>query len=309
MNDLIVKPVETSQELKDAQEVRRQVFIEEQGIKREEEFDGLDQNSGHVIAYDNNVPVGTARIRYKNDVSAKLERIAVLKSYRGQGIGKEIVKTSLKLAQTKGASEVTLDAQQSAVGFYEKLGFQQEGEPFEEAGIPHIAMSKKLLKARMLRSLLPSDFDVILEVINNAARAYKDIIPDDRWKEPYMSAEGLKEEIEAGVRFFGWEESDRLLGVAGIQFVKDTTLIRHTYVLTKWQRRGIGSRLLEYLMSLAKTPEILVGTWADATWAIRFYEKHSFKLVSPEEKDRLLRTYWNIPGRQVETSVVLKFTK
>ncbi len=144
MNDLIVKEVDTPQELSDAQEVRRQVFIKEQGIKREEEFDGLDQNSDHVIAYDKNVPVGTARIRYKNDVSAKLERIAVLKSYRGQGIGKEIVKTSLKLAQPKGASEVTLHAQQSTVGFYEKLGFQQEGEPFEEAGIPHIAMTKKL---------------------------------------------------------------------------------------------------------------------------------------------------------------------
>jgi len=124
-----------------------------------------------------------------------------------------------------------------------------------------------------------------------------------------MSAEELKEGIEAGVRFFGWIEDDRLLGVAGIQPVKDTTLIRHTYVLTKWQRKGIGSTLLEHLMSLAKTPEILVGTWADATWAIRFYEKHSFKLVSPEEKDRLLRTYWNISHRQIETSVVLKLPK
>ena len=144
MNNLIVKEVNTARELKDAQKVRRQVFIQEQGIKREEEFDGLDQNSDHVIAYDNNIPVGTARIRYKNDVAAKLERIAVLKSYRGRGIGRGIVKASLKLAQTKGASEVTLHAQQSAVGFYEKLGFQQEGEPFEEAGIPHIAMTKKL---------------------------------------------------------------------------------------------------------------------------------------------------------------------
>jgi len=144
MDNLIIKKVDTLQELSDAQEVRRQVFIEEQGIKREEEFDGLDQNSDHIIVYGNNVPVGTARIRYKNDVLAKLERIAVLKSYRGRGIGRGIVKASLKLAQTKGASEVTLHAQQSAIGFYEKLGFQQEGEPFEEAGIPHIAMSKKL---------------------------------------------------------------------------------------------------------------------------------------------------------------------
>jgi len=162
----------------------------------------------------------------------------------------------------------------------------------------------------MIRSLLPSDFDATLKVINDAAQAYKGVIPSDRWKEPYMSAEELREEVEAGVRFFGWvKKGDHLLGVAGIQPVKDTTLIRHTYVLTKRQRKGIGSRLLEHLIGLAKTSEILVGTWADATWAIRFYEKHGFKLVSPEEKDRLLRTSWNIPERQVETSVVLKFTK
>ena len=161
----------------------------------------------------------------------------------------------------------------------------------------------------MIRSLPPSDFDAMLKVINDAAQAYKGVIPRDRWKEPYMSANELKEEIEAGVRFFGWIEDNRLLGVAGIQPVKDITLIRHTYVATKYQRKGIGSRLLEHLMSLAETPEILVGTWADATWAIRFYEKHGFKLVSLKKKDRLLRTYWNIPHRQVETSVVLKLTK
>ena len=161
----------------------------------------------------------------------------------------------------------------------------------------------------MIHSLSSSDFDAILMVINDAAQAFKGVIPDDRWKKPYMSAEELKEEIEAGVRFFGWVEDNHLLGVAGIQSIKDTTLIRHSYVLTKWQRKGIGSKLLKHLLRLAETPEILVGTWADATWAIQFYEKHSFKLVSPEEKDRLLRTYWNIPERQIETSVVLKFTK
>jgi len=144
MNKLTIKKVSTPQELSDARKVRRQVFIEEQGIKREVEFDGLDQNSDHLIAYNNNIPVGTARIRYKNDVQAKLERMAVLKPYRGRGIGKEIAKASLKLAETKGTLEVVLNAQQSARGFYEKLGFQQEGEPFEEAGIPHIAMTKKL---------------------------------------------------------------------------------------------------------------------------------------------------------------------
>ena len=158
----------------------------------------------------------------------------------------------------------------------------------------------------IIRSLLPSDFGAILKVINNAAQVYKGVIPDDRWKEPYMSAEELKEEIEAGVRFFGWAEGGHLLGVAGIQALEDTTLIRHAYVLPKYQGKGIGTRLLEYLRGLAETPEVLVGTWADATWAIRFYQKHGFKLVSSREKDRLLRTYWNIPERQIETSVVLR---
>jgi len=158
----------------------------------------------------------------------------------------------------------------------------------------------------MIHSLLPSDFDAVLKVINDAAQAYKGVIPNDRWKEPYMSAEELREEIEAGVRFFGWVEGGHLLGVAGIQALEDTTLIRHAYVLPGCQRREIGTRLLEYLISLAETSEILVGTWADATWAIRFYEKHGFKLVSSREKDGLLQTYWSIPERQIETSVVLK---
>jgi len=161
----------------------------------------------------------------------------------------------------------------------------------------------------VIRSLLPLDFNGTLRVINDAAQVYQGVIPDDRWKEPYMSAEELKEEIEAGIRFFGWVEVDHLLGVAGIQAIKDTTLIRHTYVLTKQQRGGIGSRLLKHLMNLARTPEILVGTWADATGAIHFYQKHGFNLVSHKEKDRLLRAYWNIPDRQIETSVVLKFIK
>jgi GNAT superfamily N-acetyltransferase len=160
----------------------------------------------------------------------------------------------------------------------------------------------------MIRSLLSSDFGAILEVINDAAQAYRGVIPDDRWKEPYMSVEELKKEIEAGVRFFGWMKGERLLGVAGVQALRNTTLIRHAYVLTAFQRKGLGRRLLKYLMSLAGTDEILVGTWADATWAIRFYEKHGFRLVSPKEKDRLLRAHWNIPGRQVETSVVLRTT-
>ena len=161
----------------------------------------------------------------------------------------------------------------------------------------------------IIRRLSCSDFDSTLKVINDAARAYRGMIPDDRWKEPYMSADELRQEIEDGVRFYGWAEDDTLLGVMGIQSVKDTTLIRHSYVLTEYQRRGIGEKLLNHLLSLAETPEILVGTWEDATWAIRFYEEHGFRLVSREEKDRLLREYWNIPDRQIETSVVLRFRK
>ncbi len=163
-----------------------------------------------------------------------------------------------------------------------------------------------LVSNKMIRSLLPSDFAAILKVINDAAQAYKGVIPNDRWKEPYMSAGELKKEIEAGIRFFGWVEGGYLVGVTGVQALKDTTLIRHAYVLPGCQSRGTGTRLREYLLGLAKTPEILVGTWADATWAIRFYEKHGFKLVSSREKDRRLRTYWNIPERQIETSVVLR---
>ena len=160
----------------------------------------------------------------------------------------------------------------------------------------------------MIRNLSAPDFDGILEVINDAAQAYKGVIPDDRWKEPYMSAEELRKEIEAGVRFFGWMQGERLLGVAGIQALRDTTLIRHAYVLSGFQRREIGKKLLDYLVGLAGTDEVLVGTWADATWAVRFYEKHGFKLVSSREKDRLLRAYWSIPERQIETSVVLRTT-
>lgn len=144
MSNLVVRKVETPQELEDAQEVRCRVFIEEQGISREEELDGLDLSSEHIIAYADNVPVGTARIRYKDGVKAKLERVAVLRSYRGRGIGKEIVEASMGLARANGAVEAVLGAQQYTIRFYEKLGFQQTGEPFEEAGIPHIAMTRGL---------------------------------------------------------------------------------------------------------------------------------------------------------------------
>ena len=161
----------------------------------------------------------------------------------------------------------------------------------------------------MICRLSSSNLDSILNVVNDAAQAYKSVIPEDRRKEPYMSAEELRKEIESGVEFYGWLEENVLVGVMGIQLVNDVTLIRHAYVLRDHQRRGIGENLLDYLVSLARTCEVLVGTWEAAHWAIRFYEKHGFKLVSKEEKDRLLRKYWNIPERQIETSVVLKLEK
>jgi len=156
----------------------------------------------------------------------------------------------------------------------------------------------------MIRRCEETDFDAIYEIINEAAEVYKGIIPADRWKEPYMPRDELRHEIDADVQFWGYEEGGELLGVMGIQDVLDVTLIRHAYVRTAQQNKGIGGRLLSHLRTLTSRP-ILLGTWADATWAIRFYEKHGFRLVTPEEKDRLLRKYWSIPDRQIETSVVL----
>jgi len=161
----------------------------------------------------------------------------------------------------------------------------------------------------MICRLSASDSNAILNVINDAAQAYKGIIPDDRWKEPYMPTSELRAEIADGVEFYGWRENGCLIGVMGIQQVRDLTLIRHAYVLTNRQRSGIGAKLLQHLLTLARTPIVLVGTWEAAWWAIRFYEKHGFHLVTREETNRLLRQYWNIPKRQVETSVVLRLRR
>jgi len=156
----------------------------------------------------------------------------------------------------------------------------------------------------VIRPCGEADRGAIESIINEAAQAYRGVIPADRWHEPYMSRAALDEEIAAGVRFFGWEESGALVGVMGLQDVGDATLIRHAYVRTRLQRGGVGGKLMGALIPLAK-PRLLVGTWAAAQWAIRFYEKHGFRLVGAAEKDRLLDTYWRIPPRQRETSVVL----
>ena len=154
----------------------------------------------------------------------------------------------------------------------------------------------------MIRKLSHKDTDVIYQVINQAARAYRGVIPDDRYHEPYMLSQELRREMESMI-LFGWEEEGQLVGVMSFQPIKDVTLIRHAYVLPNYQRKGIGARLLTHLKQMTKTKCLLVGTWADASWAIDFYEKQGFRLMS--NKDELLTRYWNIPQRQVETSVVL----
>jgi GNAT superfamily N-acetyltransferase len=144
----------------------------------------------------------------------------------------------------------------------------------------------------------------ILAIVNAAAEAYRGVIPDDCWHEPYMPARELDGEIAAGVEFWGYETDGRLAGVMGIQRMADVDLIRHAYVAPGNQRRGVGGALLEHLAGPA-TRRILVGTWAAAEWAIRFYRRNGFELVSPERKTELLKAYWTIPDRQIETSVVL----
>jgi N-acetylglutamate synthase-like GNAT family acetyltransferase len=160
----------------------------------------------------------------------------------------------------------------------------------------------------VIRLCRDDEFEAIYTIVNDAAEAYRGIIPADCWKEPYMSTDELQEEMAAGVTFWGYEKDGELVGVMGIQPVQDVTLIRHAYVLPTNQGQGIGGKLLNALSQQTTRP-ILVGTWANATWAIRFYEKQGFRLVSSEEKNRLLSKYWSIPERQIETSVVLADNK
>ena len=156
----------------------------------------------------------------------------------------------------------------------------------------------------MIQQCKESDFNIIFEIINDAARAYKGVIPEDRWNDPYMAFEELISEIEDGVVFWGLERDGQLLGVMGIQDKDDVTLIRHSYVRTQAQKMGIGTKLLLHLESMTEN-SILIGTWAAALWAVSFYEKNGYTLVSEAEKNLLLSKYWSIPERQMETSVVL----
>jgi len=161
----------------------------------------------------------------------------------------------------------------------------------------------------MIYPLATDDIQAILAVVNDAATVYKGKIPSDMWKEPYMPEQELKEEIRSGVQFYGWKENNVLIAVMGIQVVEDVALIRHGYVLTAQQRRGLGQKLLRHLLGLAATRQVYVGTWEAASWAVKFYQKNGFELVSTAEKNRLLRRYWRILERQVETSVVLQLKR
>jgi N-acetylglutamate synthase-like GNAT family acetyltransferase len=156
----------------------------------------------------------------------------------------------------------------------------------------------------VIRRCTEADLAAILAIVNDAAQAYRGHIPADRWHEPYMPEEELRHELATGVVFWGWEQAGELVGVMGLQDVADLALIRHAYVATAARRQGVGGKLLQFLLDRTSRP-VLIGTWAAATWAIRFYEQHGFRVVSPAEKERLLRKYWRIPDRQIETSVVL----
>jgi len=165
-------------------------------------------------------------------------------------------------------------------------------------------MGRSAAGQNVIRACTPDELSTICTIINDAAEAYRGVIPADRWHEPYMPIEELEREIDDGVVFWGAEVATELAGVMGIQNRGEVDLIRHAYVRTRYRRQGIGSDLLRHLEYQTDKP-ILIGTWADAIWAIRFYEKHGYRVLSRGETKRMLKKYWNIPERQIDTSVVL----
>jgi len=160
----------------------------------------------------------------------------------------------------------------------------------------------------ILRPCGTADVPALFSIVNDAAQAYRGVIPADCWHEPYMPVEELKQEIEDGISFWGYESNRELIGVMGIQDRSDVTLLRHAYVRTTQRRKGIGEKLLSHLEGITAKP-ILIGTWSAAAWAIRFYEKNGYRLLSRPETERLMRKYWKISERQIETSVVLANAK
>ena len=158
----------------------------------------------------------------------------------------------------------------------------------------------------MIRKYTKIDSSKILHIINDAAKKYKGIIPDDCWHEPYMSEQELIDEFNDEVRMYGYHDNNKLIGVIGIQEVQDIILIRHAYTLTSYQNKGTGSAMLEYLLKKSQNSRLLVGTWKNATWAIRFYEKFGFITHSKDETNLLLKKYWKIPSKQIDNSIVLE---
>ena len=158
----------------------------------------------------------------------------------------------------------------------------------------------------MIKEYKQNNTSEILNIINNASLKYKGIIPNNCWKEPYMSEQELINEFSDGVRMYGYHQNDKLIGVIGVQEVKDVILIRHAYTLTSYQRKGTGSSLLEYLLKKNQNSRLLVGTWRNAKWAIRFYEKFGFILHTKDQSTLLLKKYWRIPSKQINNSVVLE---
>ena len=158
----------------------------------------------------------------------------------------------------------------------------------------------------MISKYKKSDTSKILHVINDASLRYKGVIPDDCWHEPYMSKHELIDEFNDEVRMYGYHDNNKLIGVIGIQEVQDIILIRHAYTLTSYQNKGTGSAMLKYLLKKSQNSRLLVGTWKNATWAIRFYEKFGFVVHAKEQSTLLLKKYWKIPSKQIKNSVVLE---
>ena len=158
----------------------------------------------------------------------------------------------------------------------------------------------------MISKYTKSDTSKILHIINEASLRYKGIIPDNCWKEPYMSEQKLIDEFRNGIHMFGFQHNDKLIGVIGVQKIKDVILIRHAYTLTSYQGKGTGSALLEYLLKKNQNSRLLVGAWKNATWAIRFYKKFDFIIHTKEQSTLLLKKYWKIPSKQIKNSVVLE---
>jgi GNAT superfamily N-acetyltransferase len=248
--------------------------------------------------------VGSVRA-CRDGKTCRIGRLIVHPDYRRRGIGTQLMRRIEAACGTAERFELfTGHKSANAIRLYERLGYEVfKQEPVHDR-LTLVFLEKKRQVAGILRPCNDADLDTIFSIINEAAEAYRGVIPADRWHDPYMPREELRHEIQNGVRFWGYEEAGELLGVMGIQDVQDVTLIRHAYVRTARRGQGIGGKLLAALRAKTNRP-LLIGTWAAATWAIRFYQQHGFRLVTPAEKDRLLQRYWSIPARQVETSVVL----